>query len=260
MNKSSYCVNGANFPTKTALHEAIKDILHSYYPGDNLDAGDSDFMFDVLSMHPEAAAKIGVGVQSFTLAVDPKHRTKHFVLVRTDGTRTDFSYMKCLTAPTPYGLLLAAMRDAIAPGVIRFRDMFFATTANPLCPISGVPMTSQSAHVDHVPPNTFRYLADGFMRVKVFKGGVMGDVSGMVKPNEDGDIGRQFADERLKARWIEFHWEYAELRVLDARAHLSQKHGEDLYYYRELTPEECQNRTDDISRMIAMGYTLTVTP
>lgn len=53
------------------------------------------FLCDLVARHPRAAEKIGKGIERFT--IEPAlFGTLCFYLHRVDGTRTDFSFMKCV--------------------------------------------------------------------------------------------------------------------------------------------------------------------
>lgn len=53
------------------------------------------FLCALLARHPDATGKAGAGIRHFT--VEPAmHGTRCFFLTRVDGTKTDFSYFKCL--------------------------------------------------------------------------------------------------------------------------------------------------------------------
>lgn len=53
------------------------------------------FLCDLVSRHPRAAEKIGKGIDHFTIGVG-LYGTRCFYLNRVDGSRTDFSFMKCV--------------------------------------------------------------------------------------------------------------------------------------------------------------------
>ena len=53
------------------------------------------FLCALISLHPHAEEKLGSGAGHFT--VEPAmHGTRCFYLTRSDGSKTDFSYLKCL--------------------------------------------------------------------------------------------------------------------------------------------------------------------
>ena len=67
-------------------------------------------------MHPEAGDKIGPGVDSFSVERAPGRSfgTRCFWVTRSDGTRTEFSYLTCLSgkARSPLADLMDAARAA----------------------------------------------------------------------------------------------------------------------------------------------------
>jgi len=75
-----------------------KDILSRYAIGESLKGKDFDAGLDLLKQHPNADGKIGVGIKD--LMVDDSGYggpgSKCFHLVRHDGTKDNFSYLKCL--------------------------------------------------------------------------------------------------------------------------------------------------------------------
>ena len=59
-------------------------------------AGDDNaFLLELLKKHPRAVEKIGAGVKHFTVE-NAKGGTRCFYVIRADGSRSDFSFMKCL--------------------------------------------------------------------------------------------------------------------------------------------------------------------
>ncbi len=62
-----------------------------------LDEAATAFLKDLLGYHATPSEKIGCGVASFKAGCNPKFpETRCFVIVRTDGTEIDFSYIKCI--------------------------------------------------------------------------------------------------------------------------------------------------------------------
>lgn len=83
------------FDTKGAATEFIQEILYRHPLLTPIDGPDHAFLLDLLSMHPRAAEKIGVGVKHFTVEKN-KGGTQSFYIIRVDGSRDDFSFGKCL--------------------------------------------------------------------------------------------------------------------------------------------------------------------
>lgn len=220
---SEYVIDGYVFKSKTALGEAIRDILHRYPVGEMLDQADTDFMYDVIHMHPNAEAKIGCGIKAFGVQQNPGYKNKEFMLIRKDGTQTDFSFNKCLRAPTQQARFLQACRQAVSAGIIAFRHTYFQMTPNPVCELTGEILTMENSHVDHKPPHTFRWIAEMFIqkhhvnveRVALTSGG---DNSCLVLMPSD-----------LEALWTDYHWQMAELRVISASENMRRgTHGVEL--------------------------------
>lgn len=249
-----YIVNGESFETKTALLDAIRTVFRRYLPGETLDQADTDFMFDVLMMHPDAETKAGCGIESFSVQFNPVYRNKEFHLHRKDGTSTDFSFKKCVSPPTHRARFLMACRQSIAPGIIAYRKTYFKVTVNPVCILSGDSLTPSNCHVDHEPPHTFRLLAEKFTnKYRVNMDGVHlssgGDNNYTVLMPPD-----------LEQLWTDFHWRHAHLRVISAAANLRLGRGEDLAYSRPHTEAELRDIAIIRQEMFDQGWRLLEEP
>lgn len=83
------------FQTKGAARLFLKEMLNRYLPGDRVSSGDQEILRHALVRHPDAQAKIGVGIAAFEVhAAD--YGTQCFWVRRTDGTLERFSYGSCL--------------------------------------------------------------------------------------------------------------------------------------------------------------------
>ena len=108
-----------------------------------------DFVEDLLNLHEDAVAKIGVGVDYFR--VDPAHIWKvgfpvnrsyrTLVIVRTDGNEEDWSWTGIISKPTAITQVRTAMRNAAYDAIQKMkRD---AVAAGPVsCARTGVAVTS----------------------------------------------------------------------------------------------------------------------
>lgn len=85
-----------HFETQGEAVAFIQKILNKQQLMTPIPGVDSNsFLRSLVQLHPRAAEKIGVGIQHFT--VEPaKGGTRCFYITRIDGTRTDFSFMKCV--------------------------------------------------------------------------------------------------------------------------------------------------------------------
>jgi Protein of unknown function (DUF3223) len=82
------------FETQKAANSVIKKLLNSQPFKAAIPEPHHSFLCALVSLHPRAPEKVGVGIRHFT--VEPAMGgTRCFYLTRLDGTRTDFSYLKC---------------------------------------------------------------------------------------------------------------------------------------------------------------------
>jgi Protein of unknown function (DUF3223) len=83
------------FGTQTEAINHIREVLYRRPLLTPIDGLDHDFLLALLSKHINAAEKIGDGVKHFTVE-KAEGGTQCFYVTRVDGSRSDFSFMKCL--------------------------------------------------------------------------------------------------------------------------------------------------------------------
>lgn len=207
-------IAGLSFPTTEAFKEHVRGLLHQFQQGHVIGEPHHSFLCQLVKRHPEAAEKIGPGIKHFKVISNYVHRTPCFCLVRTDGTFTDFSYMKCITPPTPWREYVDALRCAVADQIIEAREEAFGFEEEIRCPLQGILMTRNMTHVDHVPPDTFSVLVERFNDEEwIHEADPPGTTEG------DNESGRQLVDKGLEERWRYFHKVHAKLRVISREAH-----------------------------------------
>lgn len=212
-------IAGMSFDTSGAFRDYVKKLLNDLPQGKVVEPHHS-FLVELIKRHPGAADKIGKGIDHFKILRNTKYggRTNSFYLYRLDGTFTDFSYQKCLTAPTPWREFVQAMRGAIMDHIIDAREEAFGDRQEISCPIKLQAMTRSVSHVDHVAPDTFEALLQRFMDEEWID---------LENPpaTEGGDkvMGRRLVDRDLEERWKYFHETQAKLRVISKEAHLEMK-------------------------------------
>lgn len=212
-----YIIGKEVFKTKKAAEEKIRKVLHSYKHDEFLEVEDELFIVDLLVNHPDASQKIGVGIAGIKVQQNPYYkRNKQFVIVRKDGTETDFSFKKCITKPKMETKFQQACRNAVAPYIIKFKKDFFIENEEPTCEITGIELTFQNSHVDHVPPNTFKAIVQNFIESEEI------DIASVAfAPTADNQYGIHFLDDFFAQKWIAYHNDKAELRVISKIANLS---------------------------------------
>jgi len=197
------------FASKNDATAAVRKVLHGYSPGQTIGAADEAFMLDVFERHPEWSLKKGAGVAS--IEVEQNLGSRGFWITRVDGSRTDISFVKCLTRPTHEHDVRAAFRAEVRPQIQAFRHARLAADAR--CEVTGEPLTPENTHVDHAPP-TFDEIVASFMAFRCWDN---------IKVNEtvDGSTETLLDNLELAALWQRYHREHANLRLVTKRANLS---------------------------------------
>jgi len=88
-------IAGKSFETQKAANFFIQELLNSQPLKVTIPGPHHSFLMALISRHPHATEKIGSGVKHFTVEY-AQHGTRCFYATRVDGTRTDFSYFKCV--------------------------------------------------------------------------------------------------------------------------------------------------------------------
>lgn len=214
----SISIGDAIFSTKAAAKQFARAIRDRYADGARLDQEDEAFVRALLARHPEAKDKIGPGVAFFTVATETEfRRTRHFVVHRLDGKRSDFSFAACIDGPHPDRDRLEALRRAVEDQILAFREQCFSNDASPVCPLRGVPLTRRSSHVDHAPPDSFQMLVKAWLQSRKLK---LAEIE--VSPPADNQIVARLTDPEQAVSWADFHRGRARLRLLSPRGNLSE--------------------------------------
>lgn len=174
-------------------------------------------LLGLLALHPEAASKIGCGVDRFFVdAAAPNEfnggGTCCFWLVRTDGTTTDWSYRVALGGKhrgTRERVSLAC-RAIVADQVVEVMRQARGSDGNVRCAESGKILPHGAAEVDHAPPWPFWRIVDVFCE----REGGIDAVAARLRPTEDGISREMFVDEDMARRFAEWHRSVAVLRVV----------------------------------------------
>lgn len=211
------------FKTKNEATNFIRTILYKYPLNSPLIDDDLIFVCDLLSCHPEKDKKIGIGVKSIIVEKEKTYnKTIHFSIIRTDNSKVDFSFGKCLTPSlnTPIKLFHSSARRAVASQIISFRNNFFHENqdcnGSVTCELTNILVDRKSSHVDHVPPDTFYKIVSDFItrnNIDVSKTEFIGTADG---------IGREFGDSNLRRKFFDYHSKMAKLRIVSPFANLSQ--------------------------------------
>lgn len=209
-------VASERFPTKKALTERVQKLLQATPLLTPISGPDEVFLRALFQRHPDAAEKIGRGIASIQIELNPPYNKRGFWITRTDGSRTDISYRECVSPANRERDYLLAFRSAVAPDIIAFGNQVFSESPV-LCPITGESLSLGYSHTDHIPPLTFAALVAEFLRANNL---APADIS--TSGHGNGECSLEITDAALKQRWIDFHRQHARLRIISPAANMKQ--------------------------------------
>jgi hypothetical protein len=203
------------FQSKKEAIDACRRILYRYPLGATVNDEDSRVLHAIFALHPRHHLKVKCGVLSFQVDTNHPYTTRGFWLTRHDGSRTDWSFLDCLTHPSDKKRVYTACRDLIAPQIASFR----ASVGQCICPVTGDVITSTpDTHVHHEPP--FESLVQSFLAERGLP------ISAeLIRSSQDGETRELFADLAVAEAWKDYHLKHAVLRLVSARGHLQVLHG-----------------------------------
>jgi hypothetical protein len=218
-----YRISAEVFRTKREIVAHVRGILARTQIGSELAPADRGFMLSLLQRHPSASRKIGPGIRAIRVDLNTHWAPqKAFVLVRIDGSETDFSYYSCIYPSAHDAKFCEACRQAVVADVLAFKKRFFETAADEFnevaCAVTGERVSWNDAHVDHAPPWTFKTIVNAFV-------GEQGIDVAAVPLAGDGDNEWQstFADPAMSDRFRHFHNERARLRLVTRTVNLRRQ-------------------------------------
>lgn len=201
------------YPKKKDKQERAKAVLNDATLGDRLGERDTQFMLGLLAGHPDLTQKVGIGVVGIDVR-SALHGTRCFHVLRADGSSTDFSYLKCLAAPTPTQDVRAACRNALTADMA-LKKAYFLALPEPTCQLTGMPIDADNSHVHHGPP-MFDVLVDGWVETVGGYDAVAGNLL-----NGDNVYGNELCEIDAHA-WLRYHNAKAQLLLVhrSANAHI----------------------------------------
>lgn len=209
------------FTSKKDAKSYCKNLLGKYRNNQTIQEDDAQFLQSLLERHPDAAQKIGCGVKRFFRA-GTGMGTDCFWLERTDGSRTDFSYIACADAKSKslYQRFAEACRQSVQPQLDKAKEEHFAKYADAdgkvECEVTGEMVGKNESHLDHKKPMTFQVIVMTF--VEANKLGINAD---MLTPSRDAQFVTTFVNEDIRHGFEEYHRRVAKLRIVKNSANLS---------------------------------------
>lgn len=207
-----YMLAEQEFTSKRAIEGKMREIVATYPEGTILELTDHDLVEALLNWHPNSEQKIGIGVRSIKKVISAKWKTPGFMILRTDGSSTDFSWRQCLYPRTKRADVVKACREAVSGQIMEYRNDFLDKWEGPYtCPITLKDTPVTELHVDHTPPWTFAVIFDAWIKANKI------NIS-TVKLEGHGDNSEmiEFADSELAESFANCHLKFAKLRMVSA--------------------------------------------
>ena len=198
---------------KRESKDRCREILNDATIGSRLNDCDCIWLEQVLELHPEADDKFGCGVDYFEVRKNG-YGGRTFWIIRTDGTATDFSFMRCISAGHAMADFNKACRTAVAQDIIAFKNSVFDGREYTVCPVLGERIFRDTCHIDHAPPHTFETIVEEFAAT-------LTNPIACVRPTRDGETVTRLIDDDLVQEFRELHGRLAELRAVSKYANLS---------------------------------------
>lgn len=214
---SDICIGDLTFATKARAIQHFREMLGRYEVGNTVSEADAADLRALLERHPIHEQKRGPGIAGFSVISAPGMfgNTRTFMIRRVDGTTTDFSFLKCISAPGARVLVHRTLRYEVSDDILAARQSYFAEHANGRgqvpCRLTGVMVSIDQARVDHAPPYTLHTLATTFLLARKIAPEEI-----LLEPSIDNQYGRKLCDRTLAADWRAFHHGLAHLRIISA--------------------------------------------
>lgn len=209
--KKKIKIGELEFLTKKEALNYYKGILNSYDFGESINEQDFEKVLELLETHPRKEEVKGVGIKQIRIA-KLKYGTKAFELVRQDGSIEYFSYTKRINAPrTNTTRFSEACRKAIQEDLRDVKQAYFdkySKNGKVKCQETKELLSWEQLNVDHRQPNTFSVILDRFIELNNI------NLEEIEYVEIDGE-GNELADLVLKQKFIEYHSEKANLRIVN---------------------------------------------
>lgn len=188
---------GREFSSLTAARAYAKSILDKHNSGDFLNEEENAFLKAAIALRgvEKLKEKIGSGIERIFIGYNGSG-DKAFFIRRTDGSETDFSYIKCFTKQSVFADFSTACRNAIKEDKAALK--------------TGLGYDQYDVHHNCI---DFKTIVQTFIEDKHI------DITMVEFLSGDRIEGRHFKDERLASAFREFHSRFASLEVLPKTDH-----------------------------------------
>ena len=200
------------FASKASCTRAVRKILHGCSCGSKLVGDDFVFIMNLLRNHPRPDYKIGCGIEAIFVEMT-RYKNRGFYALRKDGSRTDFSYIQCITPSSQAKKVKTACRTSIRSFIVEFKDWSFTGKNSVRCPLSNEIVFKQNCVVHH---NVFSF--EEIFCSWIEEKGI--DIESIKLGGfEDNCESVYFLNKVVEKSFVDFHNARADLQVLSKTGH-----------------------------------------
>ncbi len=213
-------IGNNEFKYKKDALNFYKGILNSYDSNQTVNEKDFNDLIDLIEIRPDKDDKIGCGIESIQV-IEVRYKTKCFELVRINGSREVFSYLKCINGKSkPLAKFSKTCRETITEDLRKVKLAYFKKNSSKgqvKCQETGELCKWEELNVDHRQPNTFSVIVDRFIEVNKM------DLKS-IDYTEVVDGVYHFTDSKLAESFRQYHKDKANLRLVKKGQNLSRSY------------------------------------
>jgi hypothetical protein len=206
---SKYFIGSKGFKTKKDCETYTRNIVNELKTSRITKTNEYfNFFNDLIKNHPEYDSKIGCGIDYFFIQPNVLNKKTYQTMIkRLDESIIDFSWVYCcqFKVRSSTSSLITAMRQAIAPDMIKFKR---EQTELKCCLCKASTLDYSDYHVDHNDP-PFRTIRDNYTSLHEL----------LIPSNFDSCPQTYLTvfkeeDNIFKTNWIKYHNENCTLQIL----------------------------------------------
>ncbi len=218
--KTPIIIRDKNFKYKKDALLYFKTKLYSYDFGEILNEDDTADVTALLLENETRKDKIGVGIKEIRIG-KVQFGTKCFQIIRNDLTSETFSYVYCINGdPKPFTKFSNACRNAIHKDLHNVKQKYFGQNSikgKVKCQETGILSSWTELNVDHRQPNTLSIILDRFIELYNI------DLKN-IEYETDKDNKTVLVDKDLERKFMDYHMEKANLRIVRKENNLGRSH------------------------------------
>lgn len=119
------------FSTRKKAIEEARNRISQYQPGERLRLEDEEFFISLLQLHPRCEEKV-IGIPDFITVQIDFNQNRCLYIEKMDGSRSNFSWVKCIRPATQKQKISSAFRRAVSQRIDAFKNG--ELKRNPVCP------------------------------------------------------------------------------------------------------------------------------